>query len=676
MKNVKTKIAAVMSAVMMSMSITVPTLADETSLGLINNATSDTIATALSTYLTEVSKNTLYDVLPQCDKTAINERLLKGKPYVDEDALAAAYQTALEYATQADWSVYGKTFVEDFSTGLETNGWTSENLRNGAVGSANVPGIENKGRATLNISGTETASAILCGGSLNTATTKSVITKPITNPKSIITFYMKELNSGTTIGVQFNDTQAFSTSGGDTFRPLNSVETISWGEATSGSVKDADGNYKWTKVTIDGATEKGKVKAYVDGVLCHTFTGEINQVTIGQVFTGTGFSVTSVDNISVAEITQEYINNKFAEFNSASSTAQALDAFLPYTSKSADVYSALPECDRNNIALEVQKGKPYETIEKFEEKYQKALEYTTQADYDKYEKVFVEDFSTGLETNGWTSKDLRAGAVGTGNLLKTRETLNISGTENASAIILGGQFNNTKKGDTSYISKAITNPKSIITFYMKELNTQTTIGVKFNDTQGFSTRGDKAFVPITSYNPITWGDTAYGNIKDADGNYKWTKVRIDGASSKGKVNVYVDDVLCYVFTGEINQLTIGQTYESETWSVTTVDNISVVTPYAEKAVLKYNGIDVENIIPANAENVTFEVSNLHYETDYIIAGYDTDGELNLVDIITKEDLETATSKEINVTNLSRLEVFSWDDIETMAPQADVMVFTK
>lgn len=622
MKKIKRIIATVLATTMTAASLPMlSAYADGSGLDAVNGATSSNIASAVSEYLTEAGKNDLYDVLPECDKTEINKRILAGKPYADASALEKAYQTALEYATQADWSVYDKAWVEDFSGGLDANGWTSENLRTGAVGTEDLNGIK-KSRETINVSGKETASAIICGGGLNPTQTKpSYIEKSVSDPKSIVTFYLKDLNNNnTTIGIQFNDKQAFSTKQGTKFDAINNVSGWEKGGSGYGSTVDGNSKAKWTKITLDGTVAKGKVNAYVDGELCYTFTGEIDRVKIGQLCDAAGFMVTTVDNISVA-VADDYSNtsggddndnkdddnkdddankDKLAEFNSAETTVDTVKAVLEYTSKSMSLYSVLAECDQKSIVELLDKEKPFNSFSDLEKSYQSALEYATQADWSVYEKTLVEDFSDGLEKNGWGSLNLRTGAVGSGNvngINKTRETINVSNTENSSAMILGGSLNNFETNGESYISKSIDNPNSIITFYVKDLNNNmTTIGIQFNDKQAFSTKMGSTFYAVSDVSNWTTEGSNYGSTVDSNSNAKWTKITIDGATESGKVKAYVDGKLYYTFTGEINQVKIGQLCTASGFMVATVDNVTVASvrqPVASNVAIKDNQSSLE-----------------------------------------------------------------------------------
>jgi len=127
------KIIAIIMVASVFLSFFTPVSASEESVtSSINGATVSTIAAALGEYLDESGNAGVYHTLPECDQTNINERMLAGIPYADYAAVDAAYQKALEYATQVDLDVYNEVFVEDFSN-LDS-GWTQTNIIAGAIG--------------------------------------------------------------------------------------------------------------------------------------------------------------------------------------------------------------------------------------------------------------------------------------------------------------------------------------------------------------------------------------------------------------------------------------------------------------------------------------------------------------------------------------------------------------
>ena len=224
-----------------------------------------------------------------------------------------------------------------------------------------------------------------------------------------------------------------TTNGGTNFIALDNISPWTPVKSDCGSCVDGNNQPKWTKIRLDGISEPGKVRAYIDGMLCHIFTGEIDRVRIGQLNTNSGYMVASVDNVSIAQykVGKEVIE----KFNREATSVDSLLEVLSYSDVSTAVYSLLPESDRIEIAERVDAEKLYNSIAQIAQCYKKALEYTTQADWSVYNQVLLEDFSSNsLNTNGWTSGDLRDGAVGNGSMQGIGigcETLNISGTENS-----------------------------------------------------------------------------------------------------------------------------------------------------------------------------------------------------------------------------------------------------
>lgn len=612
MKTLKVTVASLTAAVMLSVSSVIPAYASDTTLDAINNATQDTIATAVTSYLTEIGRDDVYSELPDCDQTTINELLLEGAPYADEAALATAYQTAIETATQADRSIYN-VFVEDFSSNnLETNEWTYTNLR-GYIGtdkSAVGAGDMLVTRKSLNISGNETSSFMFVGSSLRANETgltaaKSTITKTITNPKSIVTLYMAVLNepSSCVSGVQFNDTMSFRT-GGTSFYATTDMPNMG---GAAGPLGDTQ-NLVWNKITLDGIAEDGKVKAYLNNEYLYTYNGTIERIEIGSLFDNAGgYSVVAVDNISIATEKSEAEN--LADFNAYAVTESRLKSFIGLTTKSKDVFASLVECDRNAIVEKIEAARPYDSIESFETAYQKILEDVTGKQGQGYTVAWQEDFDNGLSSEWVVTGTLKGNSVGTGDMtgLNTgRYALDISGGDQASAGFVGASLNDNS---VNYITRTVENPQSIVTLYFFDYNNE------INSPRMFFGINDTDFISRTdSGGYYSYQVESDGNMKltSVSASKQWHKVVFDGVSEKGYVNAYLDGVKVFRTANDIEYVRIGNKWNNGSYSVMFADHITVAEYDAKAAFDTFNSSavtadSISKILPVAGKSDVFGV---------------------------------------------------------------------
>lgn len=301
MKTSIKKIAAIISAVALSATMLIPVYAS-TTLDGINSATSETIAAAVSAYLTEVEKTELYNKLPACDQEEINERILENAPYADDAALAAAYQTALEYTTQVDKDLYDTVLLEDFSKGtIDTDVWQiGENSP--FVGKEDI--FDDLERKSLNISGADNMSMATWGRSLKVdvdgtqqAGGKQYLIKAIDDPNVIITGYFYNANTTNEVDYyEFRINERTYRVGvvGEKYYVYynNSNEPVKIGSVDKNT---------WHKVEFDGVSKPGYITAYFDGTEIFDVEAKMEELRFGTFASTASYCVFFTDNITIAK---------------------------------------------------------------------------------------------------------------------------------------------------------------------------------------------------------------------------------------------------------------------------------------------------------------------------------------------------------------------------------------
>ena len=533
------------------------------------NASTDTAAmeTALSAYLEAEGKADVYSGLPECDKTAIKNRMLDEKPFASRNELVNGYQKALEYATQADLDDYNKIFVEDFSN-LDA-GWTQTGVDEGAIGNGKL----DVDRQSLPITD-EDYSFFTYGGALR-QNVPNYIERNVENPQSVITMYMKVVN---------NDALSFSA----TFDGSRGICLKNTGlkvhTLPNETIRDTGAVFQpdiWNKITFDG-TEAGKVKCYINGDLAAAFDGSITKLSVGTIFDFASFSVIAVDNITIAE--PKTAQECLAEFNKSEITESSLTRMLAKTDVKSNVIDVLPACDKNEIVSRMEKERPFADIDVFKTSYQKILEYTTQADIDNYNKVWSEDFSQGLGDNWTVVGTLKNNAVGTEEMIGSalpRKSLNISGTESASAGFVGASFDSVGR---NFIERSINEKNTVVTLYFYDTmwDTYGYFHAAINDEYRIGlSRSDVYYTKQTGSDG--WKNT---NVTRSVG---WHKIVFDGAAIPGTVTAYIDGVEVFRAKTDITKLSVGNPFADGSYYCMWVDNITVAEPKtAQEYLAKFN----------------------------------------------------------------------------------------
>lgn len=689
MKTSIKKLAALVAAAAVSASMMVPAYAEETAREVINGATNETIATAMSQYLlADTSKLALYSNLPECDRNEINERVLKNIPYADDAALDSAYQTAIEYTTQVDGEYYDTVHLEDFADGFDTEVWNVTNtayspeVSDKAVSVTLSDGttVVTKERQSLNISGEENSSMFTWNrrstvdGKLGGQQT---LTTSLEDPNVVITSYFKlanlDANGNNYWELRINNEDA------DNRVRIGAVGSVNASKFIYSSGKDnfkdkeiADFDSNWHKVEIDGASEPGYITGYFDGQKLFTVAGTINTLALGIFSSKTDHdSMAFTDNISIATLKPE--DNFLAKFNGEAVSEKHVKFALPYINKSESLYSSLPECDRTEIVERLESGRPYATIDALKTAYQTALEYTTQVDKDLYTEVLLEDFADGIDTEVWTVSENAPVAGSTTIAGNARQAINISGTDNMSMAKWGpslavGEIN-SQKGGVQNIYKEIEDSNVAISGYFYHANHDgyNYFQYSVNDTYKIGAFGTDQYYVYTA-DGKTW-------TRIAPFDKKWHKVEFDGITEPGFITAYFDGEVLFRIAAEITSLRVGSTDKLAGYDIFFADNISIATEKKEeKVTISSRGVEIEGTkIPSNVTTLAVKVDNWEKTTDYIVATY-KDKQLVNVSLITKDAAATAVS--VSVSDVDEMKVLRWDSVSSMLPAGDIIHLTK
>ncbi|MGN0181105.1 MAG: hypothetical protein ACI4DP_01635 [Candidatus Ornithomonoglobus sp.] len=585
MKNNFKKVISVLSAAAILTALAVPSVfADGTALDAVNAADADTIAAAVASVVTESGKFD-YSVLPSCDQNEINERMLSGIPYADNDALYAAYQTALENTTQVDRALYKPELIEDFSN-LDS-GWTQSN----PVPYIGSPGkIDTNILRNLNISGNETSFMEVWGAPFGEGGNQ-YISRVLGNPYCIVSGYMyySNINNMPKVyyGIEGSSRNYYIGNGGTdgAYRYNNGSQWIS---------DIAENDNAWHKVVFDGLTAPGKIKGYFDGQLLFTAEDTMTTLKVGCLDTiNDGFYIFCLDNISIA--VSKPAEELLESFNENPVTEESLSGILAAINKDRALFESLPECDRKAIASDTEKGRPYDNADALADAYQTALEKATGVDEDKYTVLWTEDFSN-YSNDDWTaSGSLRGNAIGSELLSgigdQSRQSINISG-EKCSAGFVGASLAGTP-GDVNYITRSVDEENSVVTAYfydmMNDGNARYNIKVNDNTWVGRSDSGDK-------YTYAAGGAVAASNIQTGKG---WHKVVFDAATNSELMNIYLDGVLIAQSSEKVKYVQLGNQWVDEGYDIVWMDNISVAAEKKTERLTIKKGLTEIDTLPSS-----------------------------------------------------------------------------
>lgn len=237
---------------------------------------------------------TIFDKLPQCDRTAIVDELEAAKPYQSEDEVLEKYTEVLLKVTQYDSSKYELVFYEDFGDGI-TSAWQSDKK----------PAIKKFLNVTvddLDIKDAEQKSAAFWGASItgnngdkNVTGSNQTITRDVPANSYITLYFWDSMNDKNAyIGFKVNDNLMSGLYGTKSYYRYSVNGGSSW-ETTS-----IDRSKGWHKVVFDGATTPGTVYAYIDDVKLFEKSGTTEYLGIGNFWSVSGYDYYAVDNITVA----------------------------------------------------------------------------------------------------------------------------------------------------------------------------------------------------------------------------------------------------------------------------------------------------------------------------------------------------------------------------------------
>ncbi|MDD6763376.1 MAG: hypothetical protein PUD92_07105, partial [Clostridiales bacterium] len=614
------KLTALLSSTALTFSLFVPAVSADQStvLEAINAATGETIEAAVKSYLEEAGKTEPYASLPACDRTEINERILGNIKYDDYDALSSAYQTALEYTTQVDKSLYKEEFVEDFSS-----------LDAGWIQSQNPPYVGSESMHTdkhkyLNISGNDTSYMGVWGPDLQTSDVyggNQYITRTLNNPYCIVSGYMyySSINGNPKAyyGIEGqNNSYWIGTGGGDgEYRYKNGTSWVN---------NIAANDEAWHKVVYDGLTKPGKIMAYFDGKLQFTVEDKMTELKVGCLDPNAngGLYIVCFDNISVASA-KDGVAELWENFNASTITEKTLKAMMTSMGKDGETFSELPGCDKTAIVADLEAKRPFKSIDELRASYQEALENTTGIDIDptKYSTLLMVDFSNYSNAN-WTETGMsfRGNQIGTGYMdgigNQVRKTLNITG-EDYSAGFVGGSLASVDENgppNANYIKRAISDSNSIVTAYFYDnMNDGTPrYNIKVNDKTWVGRTDNSGYFSYAMNESLALTSVTVGT--------GWHKVVFDGLTNSGTVTVYLDGTQIGQTNQKIEYLQLGNEWTDAGFDIVWMDNISVAVEKREETLsVTCKGSEI-TALPATG-TVQVKVENPDFQNDYIIVGY-------------------------------------------------------
>ncbi len=561
MKKSFKRVISILSAAALSSSIAVPVVFADSALTAVNGATADTIGDAVASVVTESGKFD-YSVLPACDRTEINERMLAGAPYSDDAALYAAYQKALEYTTQVDRDKYGVEIIEDFSN-LDAN-WTKSSPEPyiGSPGTIDTSILRN-----LNISGNETSFMEVWGAPFGNGGNQW-IARDLNDPYCIVSGYMYYSNINGMPKVYYsikgNSENNYGIGNGGDDGEYRYNDGTSWGNNI------AENDNAWHKVEFDGLTEPGKIKGYLDGQLLFTVEDTMKSLKVGCLDSNNdGYYIFCMDNISVATSKPE--GELMDIFNANPVTELSLGNMFAVMGKDKDLFESLPGCDRTKVVSILEAARPYDDAVALATAYQSALETATGVDTSQYNVLWTEDFSN-YSTDNWTvTGTLHGGAIGTDSMLGiARKSLNIT-DESYSAGFVGASL---ISNNVNYIKRTVSEPNSIVTAYFND-NANDTVNSFYN----------------IKVNDHTWigcsgGDNQYSYEANAGvaltgvtkGNNAWHKVVFDGTTDPSVTAIYLDGQKIAESSEKIVYVQMGNQWNNPGYDVVWMDHVSVAAP--------------------------------------------------------------------------------------------------
>ena len=660
----------------------------------------------------------LCGALPLCDQKAVLESL--DGTYSSAADLTEAFWTAAAELIQPTGE---NIFTEDFADGIDSSWEISENAPAAITSGESWLGNTVQ---TLGASETETKAIGFWGSSVEYDATGSgtkakgseVYIKRAVKPNSKTTLYFYDYQSDKntpSLGIKINDKVTIGANSANKEYYVYNTGDEKW--STTGTAISKG----WHKVVIDGTRESGRVYISIDGGAETEIDTSVEYLQIGNIWSYNGYSLYSVDSITISESDAELPTPNPTEAPTEAPTAEptakptaaptaeptekpaptpypeeaktALDAFN--TDATADnfaavmkyiddtLYTALPSCDRDGILSGMTKNVPYDSVDGFEKAYRSELYRVTVADGEKYDTVFYEGFGDGLNTDTWEiSKKPAITAEGEKKLSMDMVSVNASGDEKNSLLFWGKSISNANadgekvNGDNMTLKTAVAASDSIVTLYFYDFKNDNTpaLGVKINDSVTVGAYSGHTKYCYSIDGGKTWKDTSIERSKG------WHKIVFDGLTDDkyGLVTIYLDGEEVAQTDTAIEYLGFGNYWSYNGYTLFAVDNISVVQAKAEPekvTVTDTKGNPVTSIGSNTALRIMVE--NSEAKTDYIAASYDENGVLKSIGFITKEQQANGqTGIQLKLNGGSTVRIMGWESLQTMVSTAGIIELKK
>lgn len=510
------------------------------------------MAGSWETYLDSENLRAYYDALPESDRKEISAKM-SGQSFSDAAAFLESYESAYNSVVAlAPSGDYNEIIDEDFEAGIGSV-WT----KNGSP--------EAEEYESLSFDGADTQAYVIYGGAFGKSNTW--IEKNFGERDAVkVSLYFYETlyeASKSAFGIRIADNFTLGVYGSA------SEYSIHNGSSWRGTgIERTEG---WHRVIFDA---KGtELKAYIDGQEIYSGTQSISCLKIGNLWSNKGGDEYAVDRVSVIgtkELTWE------EKFNSAPVTADVVKTLL--SSDELTLFEKLPQCDKDDIAARMEKGKPYTSKDNVFKSYRSALSAVTMYDESKYGLVFHEGFKNGVSPE-WESD--KKPAINQFIDIKV-DNLDISGEEQNAAGFWGSGISANNgdgvvTGAFQNIKRAVPENSTVVAYFYDAMNSDVPfISFQINDA---------CAVGLYSYDQYVYTTDGGGTWKgfNVTRSKGWHKIVLDGTSTPGKVTAYFDGNKLFTESRTTEYIAIGDFYGSLSYDWFAVDNITVYRKFVPQA---------------------------------------------------------------------------------------------
>lgn len=510
------------------------------------------MAASWEDYLDSEGIRAYYKALPEADRKEISSKM-SGQSFGNADEFLKSYESAYNSVVTLEASGdYREIINEDFEEGI-TSVWS----KNGS------PVAENY--ESLSFDGSDTQAYVVYGGGYGKRNTWIEKTFGERDALKVSLYFYETLSewSSSAFGIRISDNFTFGVYGNSSEYSINNGG--SWSKT---GIERTEG---WHRVVFDG--QSGSLKVYLDGQEVYSGAESISCLKIGNLWSNSGGDIYAIDRVSVIgtkELTWE------EKFNGTPVTGEVIKSLLD--TKEAELFEKLPQCDKDDIAAQLEKGKPYDSKDDVLKSYKKVLIAVTMYDESQYGVVFHEGFESGLSPQ-WQSQKKPA----INNFIDVKvDNLDITGEEQNAAGFWGSAItaNNgeeTISGAFQNIKRDIPNNSTVVAYLYDPVSSNTPfISFKINDTYAVGLYAADNYV-YTTDGGSGWKDFKVPRSKG------WHKIVFDGSSVPGKITAYFDGVKLFSESSETEYIAIGDFYGSLSYDWFGVDNITVYRRFVPEA---------------------------------------------------------------------------------------------